>query len=125
MIDLSKTLDMGTNFPATWKTLVRELLLKFEDGCTYTHHNIAGNRPYTVNLEIKIDDPVDDETYKKLHEEADERDHELEQILADMEAVLSLSDEELEAHVEKWKRKVLEEIRKEKEKVNDDGDNSN
>lgn len=72
MINLSKKLDTQTNFPDTWKTLVRELLLKFEDGCTYTHKNIAGNRPYTVELKITIDEPVDDETYDKLHKEAEE-----------------------------------------------------
>lgn len=73
MIDLSNSLDTGTNFPETWKTLVRELLLKFEDGCTYTHKNIAGNRPYTVNLKITIDDPVDDKEYEELHQEAENK----------------------------------------------------
>ena len=70
MIDLTSTLDGGTNFPDTWKTLVRELLLKFEDGCTYHHDNIVGNRPFHVSLEITIDEPVNDEEDKELHEQA-------------------------------------------------------
>ncbi|MBQ6220160.1 MAG: hypothetical protein IJH63_10480 [Methanobrevibacter sp.] len=70
MIDLTSTLDNNTLFPDTWKTLVRELLLKFEDGCTYHHKNIVGNRPYTVDLKICISEPVDDETCEKLHEES-------------------------------------------------------
>ena len=70
MIDLSNTLDAGTNLPSTWKTLVRELLLKFEDGCTYHHDNIAGNRPYHVDLKITIDDSCNDDEYTELHEEA-------------------------------------------------------
>ena len=61
MIDLSETLDIGTNFPETWKTLVREILLKFEDGAVYHHENIVGNRKYSVDLVIKIDDPCDDD----------------------------------------------------------------
>ena len=60
MIDLTSTLDSGTNFPETWKTLVRELLLKFEDGCTYHHDNIVGNRSFHVDLKITIDEPVDE-----------------------------------------------------------------
>ena len=70
MIDLTHELDRGTNFPDMWKSLVRELLLKFEDGCTYHHDNIVGNRPYHVSLKINIDEPVDDETDKQLHEQA-------------------------------------------------------
>lgn len=48
MIDLSETLDIGTNFPETWKTLVREILLKFEDGVLIYHDGlieIGGPRP--------------------------------------------------------------------------------
>ena len=70
MIDLTDTLDSGTNFPDTWKTLVRELLLKFEDGCTYQHDNICGNRPFHVDLKITIGEPVNDEVDKQLHQQA-------------------------------------------------------
>lgn len=70
MIDLTNTLDSGTEFPSTWKTLVRELLLKFEDGCTYHHDNICGNRPFHVALQITIDEPVDEDTEKQLHTQA-------------------------------------------------------
>lgn len=70
MIDLTDTLDSGTDFPSTWKTLVRELLLKFEDGCTYHHDNIVGNRPFHVDLKITIDEPVDEPTEKQLHMQA-------------------------------------------------------
>lgn len=70
MIDLTTTLDTDTVFPDTWKTLVRELLLKFEDGCTYHHDNIVGNRSFHVDLKITIDDPVDEVTEKQLHEQA-------------------------------------------------------
>lgn len=72
MIDLTATLDSGTNFPDTWKTLVRELLLKFEDGCTYHHDNIVGNRSFHVDLKITIDEPVDETTEKQLHDQAKE-----------------------------------------------------
>ena len=70
MIDLTDTLDSGTEFPSTWKTLVRELLIKFEDGCTYHHDNICGNRPFHVDLQITIDEPVDEDTEKQLHAQA-------------------------------------------------------
>ena len=74
MIDLSQIIDNGTEFPRVWKTLVRELLLKFEDGGTYHHDNIAGNRPYHISLEIVIDEPVDYEEDKRLHDEVKKRE---------------------------------------------------
>lgn len=70
MIDISNILDNSTEFPNTWKTLVRELLLKFEDGCIYHHDNIVGNRPFHVDLKISIDEPVDEETEEQLHQQA-------------------------------------------------------
>lgn len=72
VVDLTDILDKNTNLPSTWKTLVREVLLKFENGITYHHDNIAGNRPYHVDLNITIDDPVDDETYEELHQKRKE-----------------------------------------------------
>ena len=72
MMDITSILDGGTDFPATWKTLVRELLLKFEDGCTYHHDNICGNRPFHVDLKIVIDEPVNDTVDKQLHMQAKE-----------------------------------------------------
>lgn len=74
MIDLSDELDK-TGFPKTWKTLVREVLLKFEDRVIYHHDNIAGCRPYHVDLTITIDDCVDDEEDKRLHDEAKRREN--------------------------------------------------
>ena len=74
MIDITEIIDNGTNFPDTWKTLVRELLLKFEDGATYHHTNIAGCRPYTIDLTIKIDECVDEAEDKQLHTEAKKRE---------------------------------------------------
>lgn len=74
MIDITEIIDNGTNFPTTWKTLVRELLLKFEDGATYHHTNIAGCRPYTIDLTIKIDECVDEAEDKQLHKEAKKRE---------------------------------------------------
>ena len=69
MLDLSRLLDRETEFPRIWKTLVREVLLKFEDGIVYHHESIAGCRPYKVDLKIVIDDCVNDEEYKELHKE--------------------------------------------------------
>ena len=108
MIDLSETLDIGTNFPETWKTLVREILLKFEDGATYHHENIAGSKPYSVDLVIKIDDPVDDETSEKLHNESetrDERNKHIEELLLEIN---KLTADDLEISLEK----ILEFIKK-------------
>ena len=67
MLDLSDLLDRQTEFPKVWKSLVREVLLKFEDGITYHHENIAGCRPYKVDLKITIDDCVGDDEYEQLH----------------------------------------------------------
>lgn len=69
MLDLSEILDNQTRFPQIWKSLVREVLLKFEDGITYHHENIAGCRPYSVDLKITIDECVDDTKYEEMHEE--------------------------------------------------------
>ena len=75
MIDITEIIDNGTNFPTTWKTLVRELLLKFEDGATYHHTNIAGCRPYTIDLTIKLDECVDEAEDTQLHKEAKKREY--------------------------------------------------
>ena len=77
MIDLSELLDRQTEFPRTWKTLVREVLLKFEDGINYHHDNIAGCRPYHVDLKITIDDCVNDEEYNQLHNEAKDKEEKI------------------------------------------------
>lgn len=69
MLDLSELLDRQTEFPRMWKTLVREVLMKFENSVTYHHESIAGCRPYKVDLKIIIDDCVNDEKYKELHKE--------------------------------------------------------
>ena len=120
-IDLSETLDIGTNFPDTWKTIVRELLLKFETEATYTHHNIVGNRPYHINLKITIDDPVDDETYDELHMKSQQRDKQIEEIIKDFENALEMNDEELEAHAEELKQEILMSIKQEKERLTENG----
>ena len=62
MIDITEIIDNGTNFPTTWKTLVHH------------HTNIAGCRPYTIDLTIKIDECVDEAEDKQLHKEAKKRE---------------------------------------------------
>ena len=57
-----------------WKTLVRELLLKFEDGATYHHESIVGCRPFQIDLTINIDECVDPAEDKRLHEQDHERE---------------------------------------------------
>ncbi|MBQ2652521.1 MAG: hypothetical protein IJF83_03110 [Methanobrevibacter sp.] len=101
MIDLSETLDIGTSFPETWKTLVREILLKFEDGAVYHHENIAGSRPYTVDLVIKIDDPVDDETYEKLQKESQDKAEQNKHIEELILEINKLTADDLEISLEK------------------------
>lgn len=101
MIDLSETLDIGTNFPETWKTLVREILLKFEDGAVYHHESIVGNRPYTIDLVIKIDDPCDDETYEKLQKESQDKAEQNKHIEELILEINKLTADDLEISLEK------------------------
>lgn len=108
MIDLSETLDIGTNFPETWKTLVREILLQFEDGAVYHHENIVGNRPYQINLVINIDDPVDDETSEKLQEESQAKDEQSKHIEELLLEINKLTADDLEVSLEK----ILELLKK-------------
>lgn len=93
MIDLSTILDAGTNLPETWKTIVREILLQFDNEAEYHHTNIAGNRPYTVELKITIDDPVDDETYEELHEKAKVQEKQMDEITELMKSILNSTPE--------------------------------
>lgn len=101
MIDLSETLDIGTNFPETWKTLVREILLKFEDGAVYHHENIVGNRKYSVDLVIKIDDLCDDETYEKLQKESKDKEEQNKHIEELLLEINKLAADDLEVGLER------------------------